>query len=356
MPSAFSANHGSPRILVTRRDNIGDLVCTTPLLAALRRRWPQAFLAVLASSYNQDVLLGNRDVDRVYVFPKRQQARGKLALLWSRWQLVREIRRQRFDVIVLANGGWRYARQLGARQLLGFRERDNPPDRQPDVVVPLAAGAALHEVEKMAALGHALGVTDALGPLCVYPRAEEVARRREELRRSGFDPQRPAVAIHISSRRPQQRWPEQHFIEFIRHLAQERPALQFLLFWSPGAENDPLHPGDDARAARILAATRGLAVHPCPTTRVAELIAALSLAERVICADGGALHVAAGLGKPILCFFGDSIVAEWRPWGAPYVLLQAASRKVADLSVAEVLAGFRRLEGQSGTADKSRET
>ena len=35
------------RILVVRRDNIGDLVCTTPLFAALRRQYPQAWLGAL---------------------------------------------------------------------------------------------------------------------------------------------------------------------------------------------------------------------------------------------------------------------------------------------------------------------
>ena len=30
----------SPRILIVRRDNIGDLVCTTPLIDALRARFP----------------------------------------------------------------------------------------------------------------------------------------------------------------------------------------------------------------------------------------------------------------------------------------------------------------------------
>ena len=32
----------TPKILVIRRDNIGDLVCTTPLISALRRRFPEA--------------------------------------------------------------------------------------------------------------------------------------------------------------------------------------------------------------------------------------------------------------------------------------------------------------------------
>lgn len=34
----------APRILILRRDNIGDLACTTPLLEALRARLPRAWL------------------------------------------------------------------------------------------------------------------------------------------------------------------------------------------------------------------------------------------------------------------------------------------------------------------------
>ena len=40
-------NTDSPKILVVRRDNIGDLVCTTPLLHAIRLRYPAAYVAVL---------------------------------------------------------------------------------------------------------------------------------------------------------------------------------------------------------------------------------------------------------------------------------------------------------------------
>ena len=40
------------RILVVRRDNIGDLILTTPFLHALRRARPQAHIAALVNSYN----------------------------------------------------------------------------------------------------------------------------------------------------------------------------------------------------------------------------------------------------------------------------------------------------------------
>jgi len=59
------------------------------------------------------------------------------------------------------------------------------------------------------------------------------------------------------------------------------------------------------------------------------------------------MHIAAALGKPILCFFGNSGAARWRPWGVPYVLLQPPSLNAADISVDEAYAGYERLLGSS---------
>ena len=50
---------GSPRILIVRRDNIGDLACTTPLLKALRAQLPRAWLGALVTTYNAEVLARN---------------------------------------------------------------------------------------------------------------------------------------------------------------------------------------------------------------------------------------------------------------------------------------------------------
>jgi len=58
---------GTPRILVVRRDNIGDLVCTTPLIDALRARHPGAHLAALVTTYNAAVLARNPALDAVHL-------------------------------------------------------------------------------------------------------------------------------------------------------------------------------------------------------------------------------------------------------------------------------------------------
>ena len=74
-----------------------------------------------------------------------------------------------------------------------------------------------------------------------------------------------------------------------------------------------------------------------PTPDLKTLIAALSLADRVICPDGGAMHLAAALGKPVVALFGDSPLERWRPWGVPPRGVRPDSRDLADLPLQPVL-------------------
>ena len=333
------------RILITRRDNIGDILCTTPLLKALRARYPAAYIAILVTDYNIDAIRNNPDVDEILVYLKRHNdthLKGYFGVLKERINLLRKIRRRRFDLILLANGGYRYARQLGGKITMGFQEIGRNYG-QPDWIIPHQPGS-MHEVEKLNLLGQVLGAPNALGPLHLEPDAQAQTEAHTRLTNQGWRVDRPTIAIHISSRRPQQRWSIEQFAAFIARLHQTRPELQFVLFWSPGASNAPMHPGDDDRASALQRLTAGLPLFPMPTKKVSALIAACSLCDQFIGSDGGAMHVAAALGKPILCFFGDSHQKEWHPWGVPYVLLQPASLCTSDISVDEALAGFDRLQ------------
>jgi len=125
---------------------------------------------------------------------------------------------------------------------------------------------------------------------------------------------------------------------------------QFVLFWSPGDEKNRMHPGDDEAAASIVAATAGLPVLPYATGRLETLIGGLSVCDVMICSDGGAMHAGAGLGLPIVCFFGNSVPGNWHPWGVPYELLHPATRNVKDIPVDEAEAAFERLMGKISVA------
>lgn len=115
-----------------------------------------------------------------------------------------------------------------------------------------------------------------------------------------------------------------------------------MLFWSPGDENDPRHPGDDKKATTIIDQCLGLPLLAYPTRKLEELIGGLSNCQAMFCSDGGAMHIGAALGLPIVCLFGDSNASNWYPWGVQHQVLQPESRNVCDVSVDEAYAACRR--------------
>lgn len=331
------------KILVIRRDNIGDLVCTTPALAAIRAQLPAARVCALVNSYNAEVLHGNRDIDRVYVYTKfkHRGAKSWASVFAQRMAVAWALRREQFDYAIL--GGtqfskhtWRSARLAAPKRVVGYA--DAMPARVGTWLPP--PSQPTHEVETVFALLGLLGVKGPPPPLSLTPRAIEVERMHESLRLQGLGG--TPLAVHISARKPSNRWPIARFVALI-HKLYATYGREFLLLWSPGDSANAHHPGDDHNAAEIVAACRGIPVAACRTDRLEQLIAALSLCDICICSDGGAMHIAAAVKNKILCFFGDSDPARWHPWGVPYVLLQPPTRRAADVSVDEAFAAFKEL-------------
>ena len=336
------------RLLVIRRDNIGDLVCTTPLIAALRRRFPSAWMGALVNSYNAPVLQGNPDLDEVIAYrklkhlePGESAAAALAQRIGSMWRL----RRMHLDCVILATPDFvprtvRLARWLAPRRVLGFSD-GSLAARRLDLSVPLSKVKDLHEVERVFALGGHLGIRGDIPPLRLVPDPSEVAKAT---RAFGERPG-PRVALHISARRPAQRWPAERFAALIERLHAEHGTLCMLL-WSPGPASHRQHPGDHDKAAAIAEALRGSTpLVAYRTERLRELIGALAASDLVICSDGGALHLAAGLRKPLVCLFGDSPPERWGPWNVPCRILRPASRQVTDLSVQDLLRAFAELAG-----------
>ncbi len=338
----------SRRILILRRENIGDLVCTTPLITALRERFPDAFLAVLANSYNAPILAGHADLNAVYSYTKGKHAGSPLAAgraHWDRIGLLLQLRNAGFDDIVLADPTYvarnvRLARWLrGGRagsRILGFAAPDGLA-RGLDQAFSAAAGGGESIVEVIFRLAAAWQIVGPPPPLKIHSRAAAPAA-------SGPD---APVGLHISARLPSQRWPAERFAELARTLC-TRHGAHIRLFWSPGAEDDAKHPGDDRKAGQVMALAADVPMQPVPTHTLEKLVEGIEACRLFICADGGAMHIAAGLGKPIVCLFGDSDAKLWRPWGVPFRQLQAPSRNVEDISVDEVAAAYASLQDDPG--------
>lgn len=321
------------KVLVVRRDNIGDLVCTTPLFTSLKMHFPDLWIGVLANSYNAPVLLENPDIDSVFVYTKTKHLRSgenHWHALWQRLQLIRYLRKQQIDDVILPSSkqssAQRFARWISPKRI---------------VTPPLDASG--HEVERCIACLRAYNISDIIKPPCKVVANIALTQKLQANLPPFLTVRRWLIALHISARKPRQRWPINRFAELTRRLY-SRHNCGFIIFWSPGTDDNSLHPGDDTKISELTTKLHGIPFMAMPTNSLSELVAGLSICNEIICADGGAMHIAAGLGKPIVCLFGDSDPLRWHPWNVPYVLLQSNnSKNVIDISVDEVMISHMRL-------------
>lgn len=309
-----------PKILIIRRDNIGDLACTTPAIAALRQHYPNAEIAALVNSYNAEVLRGNPNLDHIFIYQKLKHAGSLVSrckAIYERLKLIAQLRRWKPDVTILAKSsyerhGLNFARQIGAKNIIGYVPDDlSQAKGLPDIRLQTPEFTALHEVEAVNGLLKPLGIEDALGPLQVFPDAKAVAALKARLPVAT-----KRIALHISAREPERRWGIDNFIALARHILEVQPGTQILLFWSPGKADDLHHPGDDEAAARLIETVGSDRLVPMPTKNLTELIAALSLCDLFIGTDGGAMHLAVGLNKKVLAMFENKLdkLNHWYPW------------------------------------------
>jgi len=337
------------RILFIRRDNIGDLVLTTPLIHAVRIRFPAAWIGVLGNSYNTPVLAAHPDVDEVFAYDKAKHlpGRSRLVVYLATARLLWRLRARRIDLVILAGPGpqhhaARFAAWIRPRAIRGFTMNGQPAAVTESV--PYGDGALMHEVEDVYRLAQGMGAAAPPGPCTIAADASEAARVRAALEGVSRIGDR-IVALHLSARRKSQRWSAACFASLALDL-RARGDVTLMLLWAPGDASDPRHPGDDAKASEVLAMMPpGTRCLPWPTTSLAELSGALQACHLMVCADGGAMHMATGLGVPVVAMFGDSPVNRWRPWDHISEVLQAPDGDVANLDAAAVLHACERVLG-----------
>jgi len=340
------------KVLIIRADNIGDLVCTTPVFSALKKTYPHMQLDVLVNSYNLAVLFQNPDIDHVYYYTKAKH-RGKLSLFsiyWHRLKTLMKMRHTRYEYVILAgvdyqHKGVKHAKQIGNKNIVGYCRIDSPKRSLFAIPVDYYKRPDQHEVESVFDIIQPLGISGKPGPLTVIPEPDEVAKVKAVLKQHHVVASQPIIGIHISSRKPRNRWPESHFINLIQQLW-DQYHYPLMLFWSPGDEHNPLHPGDDQKAQRIVEALPKVKLIPYRTTELPELIAGMSLCQSMVCCDGGAMHIAAALVKFMVALFGCTNVTHWHPWGLPQTSLTSATQHAKDISVKEVLSAYQKLAKQ----------
>ena len=340
------------KVIILKRDKVGDMLLATPMLEHLRRRLPRAEIHMLANDYNAWVIEGDRDIDRLWVYPRvRHGARLRPMALVEQLLQLRSLRREKFDFAIAAGGvvSPRAAGRilkLGARRTIAYAHAG--PDASDPVFLkltdPVTYDRSLHEVESNLRLLAPLGVD--MPEAIIHPRYSLAPEWRASgatwLASQGLAPGK-FVVIGLNARRVKRKPGTGQILAWARYF-KATLGLDSVLIWQPGPADDRVYPGDDAIVGPFM---REMPLYLKPFVNPQDVRAAMGViwhAATSIFPDGGIAHLASASPGGVLALFAETDVSphpdNWRPHARRSAYLEAA-RTVAEIVDADV---FERVE------------
>lgn len=276
-----------PRILLVRFSSLGDVLLTTPLIRALRNRHPAATITVLTKQMWAPLLAANPHLDQVVMVTPGQ----------SLVPLARAIRSAGFThrLDLHANVRTRVLRLLvpGAWQTYNPRRRERRAlirqheDRYGDLVpVPERYFEAARELD--------VKPDGEPAELYISPAAE--ARAEDWLTRAGMAGDRRIIALAPGAAHITKRWPMRHW----RALASRLNEVGFAIVVIGG-------PADRLAGAEIVTAAGTHAASAAGELDLQAAGALLRRADVAITGDTGPMHLAVGVGSPVVALFGPTV-------------------------------------------------
>jgi heptosyltransferase III len=294
------------------------VVFTTPLVAALKRRFPEARLTYLVEAAAAPVVRHNPHIDELIEVAR---PRG-LARVRYDWALARRLRRERFDVALDLHGGPRAAwltRASGAPVRIGYALPGRGLAYTTRVPWTRSLVPPRHSVLNQWDLLAPLGIEAAdpvRDPVSMALDPKAVARVNDRCRDAGVAADASLAVLHVSAGNPFRRWPAERFAELAAALATMPEPLHVVITSGP-SESDAA--SRVAMLARRLARDDGERIVRCGEFDLAELVALVTRARLYIGGDSGPLHIASTTRTPIVALFGPTLAERSLPWRDPAI-------------------------------------
>ncbi|MFA6233814.1 MAG: glycosyltransferase family 9 protein [Bacteroidota bacterium] len=309
------------RILVLRRHNhIGDMLCSLPLFAALRKRWPSASITLLATPTRYPIPLHevNPFIDVVEYYEK--------GTLGEVLRVHRSLRKRRFDLaivpstIAISRTSHLTAFFSGARIRVGIRSLDgtkNPLHRFLNVKADVHwNGEHVHQEERNREIASLVGCeisAEEIRALRIPRPADEDRLVSETL--GTWAAGRPLIGVHPGAGKPQNIWPTDRFADILAEL-------------SRAGNGDVLITGgvlDEAPVSSLSAqlTDRGIEHRILRELPLPVLSSVFRRMRLYLTNDTGTMHIAAYSGCPTVSLFGPTASWEWGPRGEHHRSVQS---------------------------------
>ena len=323
---------GIKKILVIRQHNqLGDMLCAVPLIKALRKTFPEASVSLVARPLNSEILRGCTFIDRLYVYQKQRFWKSPFGAL----KFLYGIRKNNFDLAItpatvamsvssdvlaflskakvrIGPGaldgkknvtGYMY----NIRVQLDWRKTPFVPQtqRNMDIAAILHLESVSHELE--------IGLQDAeieAGKSMLFPQLKK---------------ERLIIGFHPGAAKIPNRWDALRFAELANRCAEILGA--FIVVTAGPNDEEPLH------EMLVNMPNECLVLQNEPIRYVASIVKHCRL---FVSNDTGMMHVAAGVGTPVISLFGPTDPLQWAPHGEKHRFIMGREGKLENISVEKV--------------------
>ena len=298
------------KILLIQLKRIGDLILTTPAIAALRERFPDAKITLVISTECKALAPAIAGVNKLLAMPRGFAGFGTVvAISGSRFDYCIDFtRNDRSALLVLLSRARKRIVSFRIKVRSKFRTRfynEFVEHRMRD----------MHTIDYHLALLEPLGILDASRAvrLELPTRARETA---DELL-NAHNVRKAFINFHPGSARAEKFWTAPRWAEVINHAGNKHNVDLVLTGGSSRVEQ--MH------ISEIKSKVRHRVVDLSGRTDLLTLAALISRARLLVTVDSAPMHLASASRTPQVILFGPTNPFHWRPLESPALILQGTS-------------------------------
>jgi predicted lipopolysaccharide heptosyltransferase III len=305
-------------ILLIQLKRIGDLVLTTPAIAAVRKTFPDAKLTLVISEEGAALLPAITGIDRAVIMHRNlSDIAAFLSVLRQRFDYCIDFtRNDRSAFLALLSGA--------KKRVVSYRVKRRAPIRgriYNEFVQHRMRD--MHTVDYNLSLVEPLGVTD-VSPALRLNLAPAVQEKGDALRQhTRID--RPFVLFHPGSARREKFWEPERWAEVITYATTQWKVHAVLTGGSSILEKAHLAQIQAKLPRPVENSPAGSVIDLSGKLDLLTLAAMIAQARLVVTVDSAPMHLAAAAGTPQVVLFGPTNPLHWRPRESPALILQGES-------------------------------
>lgn len=297
-------------ILLIQLKRIGDLILTTPAIAAVREKFPDARITLVISSEGKALAPAIAGVNKLLVMPRGLAGFGAMTA----------IARGKFDYCVDFTRNDRSALLVllsrAKKRIVSFRIKVRSKFR-----TRFYNEFVQHRMRDMHTIDYHLAL---LGPLEISNASRAVrlelpksARETADELLSAHNVRRQFIVFHPGSARAEKFWNAQRWADVINHAADNHDVDLVLTGGSS--------PLEQTHISDIKSKVRHRVVDLSGKTDLLTLAALIAKARLLITVDSAPMHLASATRTPQVILFGPTNPFHWRPRESPALVLQGTS-------------------------------